>query len=205
MVKKVWEIIRAERLKRRLTLEQFAERTGLSKSFLSQIERGLAQPSVSSLKKIASQFGISVVQLFEENSTIRNSLGYPKSVERGTLSETSNAEDVRVVRSNLRKKLQLPASDISYELLTPDLNRRLEVLYVRAAPGENTGDEPMLSIPGEKFINILKGSLELTIGDEVFLLQEGDSLYHPAHVPHSWRCVGSEPVEIFLVMTPPSF
>ena len=85
MVKKVWEIIRAERLKRRLTLEQFAERTGLSKSFLSQIERGLAQPSVSSLKKIASQFGISVVQLFEENSTIRNSLGYPKSDERGTL------------------------------------------------------------------------------------------------------------------------
>ena len=56
--------IREERQARQWTLEQFSEKTGLSKSFLSQIERGNAEPSITSLKKIAAQFGYSVVNLF---------------------------------------------------------------------------------------------------------------------------------------------
>ena len=58
--------IRKERLRNRFTLEQLSQRTGLSKSFLSQIERGLAQPSVASLKKIALELGIGDVRLFME-------------------------------------------------------------------------------------------------------------------------------------------
>jgi transcriptional regulator with XRE-family HTH domain len=47
--------IRQERLKRKLTLEQLSGRTGLSKSFLSQVERNLVQPSVTSHKNIAHE------------------------------------------------------------------------------------------------------------------------------------------------------
>jgi transcriptional regulator with XRE-family HTH domain len=68
------ERIRDERRRRRLTLEKLSQKTGLSKSFLSQVERGLAQPSVSSLKKIAFQFGISVVNLFTKR--IHSALPY---------------------------------------------------------------------------------------------------------------------------------
>jgi len=204
-MEQVGQRIREERLKRHLTLEQLAERSGLSKSFLSQNDRGLAQPSVSSLKKIAGQFGTSVVQLFSDNGLSQNNFvqsGPPKQKKQ---NGSVYSEDIRVVRADLRKRLQLPASNISYDLLTPDLNRRLEVLYVRAAPGEHTGDEPMVNIPGEKFALVLGGELEITIGEEVFLLKKGDSIYHPAHIPHSWRSIGDDPVEIIWVMTPPSF
>ena len=204
-MEKVGHRIREERLKRQLTLEQLAERTGLSKSFLSQAERGQTQASISSLKKIASQLGISVVQLFTTNSTPQESLGKPTVVNKDRQNAVSYAEDVRVVRSDRRKRLALPGSTIRYDLLTPDLNRRMEVLYVRAAPGEHSGDEPMVNPPGEKFGLVLKGSLEFTIGEEVFHLHAGDSIYYPGHFPHSWRCEGDDPIEVIWVMTPPSF
>lgn len=57
------DAIRDERRKRKLTLERLSEKTNLSKSFLSQVERGLTQPSISSLKKIAQEFAINVVDL----------------------------------------------------------------------------------------------------------------------------------------------
>ena len=198
------ERIREERRKRRLTLQQFGERAGLSKSFLSQVERGLTEPSVSSLKKIAGQFGISVVQLFAENKNGRGKM-LLQHFGKNKLNESPYAEDVNVIRANLRKRFKLPASNITYDLLTPDLRRKLEILFVRAEPGEHSGDEPMVNIPGEKFVLLLKGKLEITVRDEVFVLNQGDTIYHPAHVPHSWRCLGQESAEIILVMTPPSF
>jgi transcriptional regulator with XRE-family HTH domain len=196
--------IREERSKRKLTLQQFEERTGLSKSFLSQVERGLAEPSISSLKKIAGQFGISVVQLFSEDENGHAKMHIQHS-EKDAPNGTRYAEDVKVVRANLRKRFQLPGSNIGYDLLTPDLRRRIEVLFVRAEPGEHTGDEPMVNIPGEKFGLVLKGSLEITVSDELFVLHEGDTICHPADVPHSWRCVGDETSELIWVITPPSF
>ena len=204
-MKDVGRRIRQERNARDLTLEPLAQKAGLSKSFLSQIERGLAQPSVSSLKKISNQFGISVVQLFGETSDAQDHSEYPFSGNYKRQNSPSYTDDVRVVRSDRRKRLALPGSSITYDLLTPDLNHRMEVLYVRAAPGEHTGEEPMVNTPGEKFGLVLSGSLEVSVGTEVFVLKEGDTIYHPANIPHSWRCVGKDPVEIVWVMTPPSF
>ena len=72
--------IRAERQKRQLTLEKFSNKTGLSKSFLSQIERGNTEPSITSLKKIAAEFGYSVVNLFPNGNGNDSKWGYQEGI-----------------------------------------------------------------------------------------------------------------------------
>jgi transcriptional regulator with XRE-family HTH domain len=196
------ERIREERRRGNLTLERLSQKTGLSKSFLSQIERGLAQPSVSSLKKIAREFGISVVDLFTGQNDQQNRFGLFPSVSKNGLKF---AEDFQVVRANRRKSLRLPGSKVSYDLLTPDLNRQLEVMYMRIDPGEHSGEEPLVDLPGEKFGLVLKGTLEVRVGEEIQHIRAGDSIYFPAHFPHSWRGMGNEAIEVIWVLTPPRF
>ncbi|MEW6664704.1 MAG: XRE family transcriptional regulator [Thermodesulfobacteriota bacterium] len=197
--------IRKERLKRQLTLEQFSQKTGLSKSFLSQVERGLAEPSITSLKKVSKQLGFSVVNLFLDDSSPDPSWNYSNSVQRPNNKEPPYVNSVEVVRADKRKRLALPGSSVVYDLLTPDMKRQLEVMYMRVTPGESSGAEPMLDPPGEKMGIVLKGSIEVSVGDEVFQLGEGDSIYYPTDRPHSWRALEGDSVEVIWIMTPPSF
>jgi len=197
--------IRTERLRRELTLDQLSRKAGLSKSFLSQIERGLTQPSITSLNKIATQFGWSVVNLFSNGQNSYSRWKYNTSVEDHAKNRTAYVTDVIAVRADKRKRLVLPGSNVVYDLLTPDMNRKLEVMHMRVKPGENSGDEPMFDPPGEKFCLVLRGSLEVCVGDEVHKLEEGDTIYYPTNIPHSWRALEGEPIEVIWVLTPPSF
>ena len=196
------EKIREERRKRKFTLEKLSQKAGLSKSFLSQVERGLAQASVSSLKKIAREFGISVVDLFSEQPEPQYPGGAPPNANKNGPMYIGGFQ---VVRANRRKSLTLPGSKVTYDLLTPDLNRQLEVMFMKIEPGEHSGDEPLIDLPGEKFGLVLKGTLEFRVGKEVQEIRAGDSFYFPAHVPHAWRGLGKEPIEVIWVLTPPRF
>jgi len=194
--------IRDERRKRKLTLEVLSQKTELSKSFLSQIERGLAQPSISSLKRIAREFGKSVVDLFPSESGAEAQVG---SIPSPKKNGHSYVEEVQVVRANRRKRLTLPGSCVSYDLLTPDLDRQVEVMFMRINPGEHSGEEPMIDLPGEKFGYVLKGLLEAKVGEKSYQLAAGDSIYFPAHFPHAWRGLGEDSIEVLWVLTPPRF
>ena len=110
-----------------------------------------------------------------------------------------------MVRASRRKRLTLPGSYVSYDLLTPDLNRQLEVMFMRINPGEHSGEEPMVDLPGEKFGYVLKGTLEARVGDKIYQLTAGDGIYFPAHFPHSWRGLGEDSIEVLWVLTPPRF
>ena len=197
--------IRAERQKRQLTLEKFSAKTGLSKSFLSQIERGNTEPSITSLKKIAAEFGYSVVNLFPNGNGMESNWGYQDDIREHPVRKPTYINNVSIVRAGKRKRLALPGSNVVYDLLTPDMKRQLEVMYMRVKAGEDSGSEPMLDSPGEKLCFVVKGNLELTVGEDVYLLDEGDTIYYPAHVPHSWRALGGERVEVIWILTPPSF
>ncbi len=200
--------IREERHKRNLTLGQLAESTDLSKSFLSQIERGLAQPSITSLKKIAQKFEISMVSLF---GTDPSSDGFHLAGPAGSPNGATNGagetyvQDVRVVRETQRKKLSLPGSHVVYEMLTPDLKRRMQILLLQLEPGDSTGEAPIVDPKGEKCLVLLKGCIEYRLGGETYTLHAGDSIYFPADLPQSWKGIGEEPIEAILVMTPPWF
>ncbi len=192
--------IREERHRRNLTLEQLARSTNLSKSFLSQVERGLAQPSITSLKKIAQMFEISMVSLFGTDASANGFHLAGTNGEAGTY-----IRDVRVVRETQRKKLSLPGSHVVYEMLTPDLKRRMQILFLQLEPGDSTGEEPIVDPEGEKCLLLLKGSIEYRLGDQVYTLHAGDSIYFPADLPQSWSGIGDEPIKAVLVMTPPWF
>ncbi len=197
--------IRQERLKRKLTLDQLSKMTGLSKSFLSQVERNLVQPSVASLKNIAHELGVSVVHFLTDDYVDQNLWGYHPGPPRPENGAVVYNRDVKVVRAGKRKGVRMPGSAVLYEVLTPDLNRQLEVMFMRISEGETSGDEPMIDAPGEKFGVVLKGALEFWVGDEKFILEEGDSIVHPADVPIRWRGLRGDPIEVIWVQTPPSF
>ena len=197
--------IRAERQKRQLTLEKFSARTGLSKSFLSQIERGNTEPSITSLKKIASEFGYSVVNLFADENGTESNWGYQNGITSHPVKKPTYRNEVSVVRSNKRKRLALPGSNVVYDLLTPDMKRQLEVMYMKVKAGENSGNEPMIDSPGEKLCIVMKGVLEISVGNESYRLAEGDTIYYPAHVAHSWQAIEGDTIEVIWILTPPSF
>jgi len=144
-----------------LTLEKFSAKTGLSKSFLSQIERGNTEPSITSLKKIAAEFGYSVVNLFPNGNNSESKWGYQEGITNHPVQKTIYRNEVSVVRADKRKRLALPGSKVVYDLLTPDMKRQLEVMYMRVKAGENSGSEPMLDSPGEKLCFVVKGKLEV--------------------------------------------
>ncbi len=196
--------IREQRLKRSLTLKQLAEKTDLSVSFLSEIERSLAQPSMASLRKIAQAFGTSLLTFRSEKRTDEpeGSFAYPRRFPNGFQPSVITS---RVVRAKQRKKISYPGRPGFYELLTPDLNRQLEVLYARMEPGFKSGPEPIVDPPGEKCLVILTGRLEFTVAGGEYLLEKGDSISYPADSPLSFRVLGDETVEMILVITPPGF
>lgn len=185
--------IREHRKAQRLTLVQMAEGCDISPSFLSQIERGQASPSVTTLYTIAATLDIPVAAFFS----------VPEEPEI-TENPSQIANDVRVVRKGLRKGLLYPDSGIFCELLSPDLQRDLQMMWIVMPPGSDSGDTPFIH-EGEECGVILQGKLETTVDGKRFVLGPGDSIYHDSTLPHSNRVLGDEEVIMVVAKTPPSF
>jgi transcriptional regulator with XRE-family HTH domain len=164
-----------------MSLEELVDRTGLSIGLLSQIERGKGNPSFVTLMKVADAFGVQMSYFFSDD-----------------------AENHIVVRKDQRRTIFFPASGLTYELLTPDVNRRVEVIFARLEPGVRTQDSPF-SHEGEECIVLIRGTLEAHIGDEVFTLQAGDAITFDCSLPHWYYNPGPDAAETFGAMTPPSW
>ena len=176
-------IIRGQRKKTGRTLQDVAKKADFSISYLSQIERNLLTPSVSTLKRIADVLDIPAGQL---------------------MFTGDDHAPVAVVRRKERKQLSFPGSNIHYELLTPDMRRRSSLLWVTAPPGSESGVSTFAH-EGEDGVLVLKGELEVEIGAVWHSLQAGDSIYFNAGLPHRWRNSGSVNAEAIWMSTPPSF
>jgi len=163
-----------------LTLKNVSDATGLSVGFLSQIERNITDPSIASLKKIADVLGVKIKEFFEKMP-----------------------EKKLVVRRDERNKLLLGNSKIMYELLAPSMDRKMEpllkVIEPKASSGMVEGHE------GEEFACVLEGTLEVCIGDETYILEEGDSIYFNADQPHLYKNPGVKKCVCIWVTTPPTF
>jgi transcriptional regulator with XRE-family HTH domain len=186
-------------------LKQLSEKTGLSISLLSEIERDLAQPSMSSLKRIVRAMDLNMFNLAEEQT---ESTGHQDRSARQPMRAVSPdvyAKDIGIVRAKKRKKLMYPSLPAVFELLTPDLNRMIEILYGKFEPGFNSGPDPIKDPPGEKCAFILEGCLEMKIGETTVRLEEGDAIYYPGDAHVSLRVIGDKACHSILVVTPPSF
>jgi transcriptional regulator with XRE-family HTH domain len=153
----------------RLSLADVAARSGITKSFLSRVERDEASPSVASLVAICDAVGLPMAELF--------------ATPRTTL-----------VRKSSRPSLEgLPkAADVVDTLITPSLERHVTVLETAVAPGGSGGEE-RYSLPSEcEVCFVLDGRIEIDVQGEVFELEAGDALTFGAAVPHTWRNASSD-------------
>lgn len=176
------QVVRRLREERGLSMRRLAEDADVSESFISQVERGVANPSVASLRRIAGALSTSVAALFEG----------PRLQQK-------------LVRASERRRLTHPKRKWQDLLLTPESARRLQVILSVIEPGAGSGKEPYAHDSDEECVVVLKGQLEFGIGDDVYSLGEGDSLTFESRVPHWNKNVGATKAEVLWIITPPSY
>lgn len=174
-----------------MSLAQVAERAGVSTSFVSQVERGVANPTLSSLKSLVEAVGSSVGKLLE---------GGDWANENGGVSD----QGVAILRAGQRRRVVYPGSTIANELLSPDLQRKMEIIWVEAAPGASSGGHPHKH-EGEECGIVIAGEMKFVVGDQECVLSARDSIYFPSHLPHKWESVGTEDLVAIWIITPPTF
>jgi len=176
------ECLREIREGKEMTIADLAKLTGMTSSHISQIERDLASPSVSSLRKLAAALNVPVSSFFSHEE------------------QNSGA----VVRKDHRKKLKLPGAHTSYELLSPDFTKTVQMLLTRLEPGAHSSEEPM-GHGGEECAYIIGGTVKFIIGGEKYTLHDGDSIYYKGQHPHKIINVGDSVVTIISAISPPGF
>ena len=178
----VGERLRALRRLRRATLRTVAERSGLSESFLSQVERGRSSASIESLRRMADALGVSMADLFEPDR-----LPGPRVLRR----EERPALSFGV----LGKKL----------LLTPRPLHHLEVFAGELEVDGSTGAEPYAHGDSEELFVVLSGTVQLELGGELFDLEPGDSIDYRSSTPHRVSNTGQDLAEVMWIISPPSY
>ena len=179
----VGERLRAIRRLRRATLKTVADRAELSESFLSQVERGRANASIGSLKRLASALGVNVADLFEPN-------GSPSRP--------------RVLRRESRPALTFGTLGRKY-MLTGRPLENLQVLVGEVEAGGSTADEPYTHGDSEELLVVLAGIVSLQLGIEIFELSTGDSIDYRSSVPHRLANIGGDSAEVMWIISPPSY
>lgn len=178
--------LKKQRQARGWTLKQLAESSGVAIGYLSELERAQSNVTLSVLKRICDALDIPVGALLQP--------------ENGPAHRNS----VSVLRQGQRKKVTLPGIGIANELLSPDLQRKMEIIWVEAEPGANSGGHPHQH-DGEECGVIFQGAMEFVVGEESWTLLPGDSIYLDSHLPHSWRSAGEDRLKAIWIITPPTF
>ncbi len=151
----------------RLSLGEVAERSGVTKSFLSRVERDMSTPSLASLVSICEALGLPLADLFQTPQTtlVRRS-------ERPTIADLPKA------------------AEVVDTLITPADERHVTVLESAVAAG-GSGGAVLYTLPSEcEVCFVLQGAIEVQVEAQTFRLERGDALTFGAGVPHSWRAVG---------------
>jgi transcriptional regulator with XRE-family HTH domain len=174
--------IRALRLARGETLRKLASEAGVTESFLSQVERGVASPSIASVQRIAGALGKSIAELFATD-------------DRAGI----------VVRAADRRRVVYQGLGAIDEFLTRATDGRLQVIMSSIQPGGGTGDEAYIHDSDEEVVVVLEGVLDLWVGPEHYRLETGDAVTHSSRVPHRNTNPGPGVARVLFCITPPSF
>jgi transcriptional regulator with XRE-family HTH domain len=179
----VGEAIRRIRQRRRLTLRELGDRANLSQSFLSQLERGLAQVSIGSMRRIADALEIQVSDLFLDGA------------DRAP----------RVLHRDSRPTLPFGDGATKALLTSQKPLENIEALHVTFAPQGSTGPEPYTHGDSEELLLVLEGTVRVELGGRAFALGRGDAIDYRSSVPHRIINVGAAPAEVLFVVSPPSY
>lgn len=165
-------LLRAVRRERGLTLQELAATTGLTKSYLSKIERGLSTPSIAVALKVARALDVDVGRLFSDAAA-----GEKIAVDR---AEHPHGQRYRALGSAL-------------------LGKSMSPFIVH--PTEQATEDPHPAHTGQEFVFVHTGTVELDYADTTITLNTGDSAYFDATISHRIKAVGSQPAQVIVVAT----
>jgi transcriptional regulator with XRE-family HTH domain len=172
------ERIRLERLRRRLSLEVLAARTGVSRSMLSNVERGEKVPTVLVLDRIATGLGTSIARLLgEEHSS-------------SVIVLRRDEQDVVVDPIGWERRILSPVlPGVEFEFMRTTINPGVDAgVFSPHAPGSL------------EWVAVERGTLSLTINGTPYTLHAGDSIYYDGDCWHGFANPGDEPCVYYLAM-----
>lgn len=171
--------IKRLRVANSLTLEELANRCELTKGFLSQVERNLTSPSISTLEDILEALGTNLREFFDERDD--------EQVVFSTKDYFINEQDLYT---------------ISY--IVPNAQKNdMEPIYVELQKGAKTVEiEPH---EGQEFGYVLAGKVQLHYGDQVYSLKKGQTFYIKGDKNHFLTNEDQTVAKVIWVSTPPSF
>jgi len=179
--KRIGERIKRLRLKKSMGLVELGKHTGLSASFLSQLETGRVVPTLRNLARIAMVFSKDLSYFFE---TEPNAL-------------------FRIHRRRERVRLPQTGVDLptyffeSLGYMVPD--RHMDPYFAEFIPLTKEMEPKAHMHPGFEFLYVLDGELQIHHGDQECTLEAGDAVYFDASTPHSYLCAGKKPAGAIIV------
>jgi transcriptional regulator with XRE-family HTH domain len=177
----IYKKIKEQRLQKGLTLKELSERTELSISFLSQVERGTTSLAITSLKKIADALNIKITEFFDD---------------------TANKN--YMVKKTEQKLFQIKGSEFTYARLNGEFSgRTLEPILVTLAPNQKQTQK--YGHAGEEFYYVLKGFVIFNIDGKEYVIREGDSIHFPSTCQHTVENPFNEESILLCVLTPVIF
>ncbi|MEM7172088.1 MAG: helix-turn-helix domain-containing protein [Pseudomonadota bacterium] len=183
------EDLRALRKAHGLTLQDLAEKSGKSVSFISKIERGLARPSVTALQDIAEALLVPIGWFFQTDGPV-------PAEERPFIVRAGRRR--RLTYSGMASTDYMGFADY---LLSANLDGQLAMGLSRYEPGGTAGDD-LYTHQGEEAGLVLEGQIELTLNKKIFLLEAGDSFSFSASIPHTYHNPGRVTAVIVWANTP---
>jgi transcriptional regulator with XRE-family HTH domain len=169
--------IRAAREAQRMTIEQVAEAAGLSKGFLSRVERDESSPSVASLVTLCQVLSLPIGDLFATPET-------------------------HLTRSAEAPRISLGGEGIVERLLTARSERRLQIIQAEIEP-RGTGESELYAVDCDvDVLHVVRGRVELIMTNDRYELSAGDTLTFPGREPHTWVNPSDDPATVLWVLVP---
>jgi transcriptional regulator with XRE-family HTH domain len=174
------------RKQKKITLQQLADLTGLTKGYLSKIERAKKAPPYSTLNKIAMALNVDAASLLGDNFN------------------QSREKRISLTRKHKRKRIEQLGSiadgslyGYRYEALAHDKHGKNMEPYIIEPAFE---DEVLFQHEGEEFMFVLEGKHEFIYDGETFIMEKGDSVYFDAAVPHTGKSLGQKKAKLLAVL-----
>ena len=186
----IGEKIRDSRKEKGMTIKDLAVRAAVTTGYISQIERGQIEPSLSVLRRISQTLDLPLATLFSVEAT----------------------DEITVIPKDKRTILKFPELNIAYEFITPYMkktssslpNMQMEAVYFKLEPKSRGSSEPICH-DADELTYIVCGVLEYHINGNVYTIEEGGSIYVPKNKPHEIYNPGKTTVEGISIVSPPAY
>lgn len=177
---KVGALIRARRKQLHMTLEEICQAAGISKGYLSQVERDQATPSLGTLAQIARSLDVGMDYFIS----------------------TPSVEDA-LTRAEERPKISVDGSSVLYERIAADFAGNILSSFVMNIPAGYKSET--VSHEGEEILFVLEGTIKQKLDDEEIEMKAGDSLHFRGNRPHAWWNDSGRPARVLWTGTLPLF